>query len=73
MGTYEILKSHGLKVIRVRVIPIGIGRELDPAIFYSRYGDYIMLDTHGESPSPLLRDFIGAPIGLMTGILVVRS
>ncbi|MEM4971356.1 MAG: phosphoribosylanthranilate isomerase [Sulfolobales archaeon] len=54
---YEILKSHGLKVIRV--IPVGIGGELDAATFYSRYSDYIMLDTYGEPPTPLLRGFIG--------------
>jgi len=57
LEVYEALKSHGLGVIRV--IPVGAGGELEAALFYERFSDYIMLDTHGDPPTPLLRGFIG--------------
>jgi phosphoribosylanthranilate isomerase len=51
------LRELGFKV--TKVIPMGFGKELELAKKYSSYSDIIMLDTHGEPPSPRLRGFIG--------------
>jgi phosphoribosylanthranilate isomerase len=54
---FDELRRHGLSVIKV--IPVGYGNELEASRRYSSLCDYLMLDTHGEPPSPLLRGFIG--------------
>jgi phosphoribosylanthranilate isomerase len=53
----ESLRGSGFRV--ARVIPVGLGGELEAARRYGALADIIMLDTHGDPPHRLLKGFIG--------------
>lgn len=57
MGVFSVLGIYGIKVFNS--ISADLRRNFEASIFCSKYSDYMMLETYGEPPSPLLTGFIG--------------